>query len=298
LKVVAAYDLEQAAKVNSSEEAKEYHRATAAGALATLSVIHYQLGELTTAEQNARQSLNLLKDIGDPREITLACTILAQVLKVTGQSIDLEDRGEEFKIASAFFMSSPDPVNPFKLADKAQLAAERARLLMNEGYRGVPDFDVFGNLRFTDGGFVAEDEIEKEKRLVEAESLLTEALIDFRRTNRIALEADYLPDLAKLRWMKGERAEAIKISKDALSIASRCELRLKQAEVCNLLADLYIAEAESLVGVDRATALSNAREYAERGKERAWCDGPPHCYRLALNESERLLEEIQKMTIV
>jgi hypothetical protein len=42
--------------------------------------------------------------------------------------------------------------------------------------------------------------------------------------------------------------------------------------------------------------LAEAREQAEVAKERAWCDGPPHCYKPALEEAERLLEEIAEAT--
>jgi hypothetical protein len=39
---------------------------------------------------------------------------------------------------------------------------------------------------------------------------------------------------------------------------------------------------------DRAAA----RREAEIARERAWCDGPPHCYKPALDEAERRLGEI------
>ena len=29
----------------------------------------------------------------------------------------------------------------------------------------------------------------------------------------------------------------------------------------------------------------------ETAKERAWCDGPPHCCQVALDETERFVEE-------
>ena len=65
-------------------------------------------------------------------------------------------------------------------------------------------------------------------------------------------------------------------------IADRCEYRLKQADIHNFLARL------ALDAGDRAAA----RRHAEIAKERAWCDGPPHCYKPALDEAERLLGEI------
>jgi hypothetical protein len=32
--------------------------------------------------------------------------------------------------------------------------------------------------------------------------------------------------------------------------------------------------------------------FTGRAKERAWCDGPPHCYRKALDEAEAMLAEL------
>ena len=39
---------------------------------------------------------------------------------------------------------------------------------------------------------------------------------------------------------------------------------------------------------DRKSALN----HAEIAHERAWCDGPPHCYKAALDEANRLLDEL------
>jgi hypothetical protein len=61
----------------------------------------------------------------------------------------------------------------------------------------------------------------------------------------------------------------------------------------NFLAQFYRNEVRSAVGSERGTALALAREHAEKGKERAWCDGPPHGYKPALDEAERLLREIE-----
>ena len=35
-----------------------------------------------------------------------------------------------------------------------------------------------------------------------------------------------------------------------------------------------------------------ARQHADIARERAWCDGPPHCYKPALDEAEGLLKEL------
>ena len=36
-----------------------------------------------------------------------------------------------------------------------------------------------------------------------------------------------------------------------------------------------------------------AIEHAQTAYERAWCDGPPYCYKPALDEAERLLKEFK-----
>ncbi len=115
-----------------------------------------------------------------------------------------------------------------------------------------------------------------------AEKHLDEALTRCRRISLVELEPDIL--LAWARWhkTKGNAAEARKHAKEALTIADRCEYRLKQADVHNFLARLDLDAGKRL----------SAREHAETAKERAWCDGPPHCYKPALDEAERLLKEL------
>jgi hypothetical protein len=96
---------------------------------------------------------------------------------------------------------------------------------------------------------------------------------------------DHEPDIL-LAWTCWHRAaghlkEARECVGDALAIADRCEYRLVQADAHNLLARLALD----------AGARAEARHHAEIAKERAWCDGPPHCYKPALDEAEKLLKE-------
>jgi hypothetical protein len=94
------------------------------------------------------------------------------------------------------------------------------------------------------------------------------------------------------------RGEARQQAAEALAIADRSEYRLKQAEIHNFLAGWHLAlsEAEgvtlSQVEGPAGGDVAQARHRAELAKERAWCDGPPHCYQPALDEAEQLLEEI------
>jgi len=66
------------------------------------------------------------------------------------------------------------------------------------------------------------------------------------------------------------------------AVADWREHRLKQADIHNFLALLDL-EAGNLTG---------ARDHAEIAKERAYCDGPPHHYKPAYEEAERLLADL------
>jgi hypothetical protein len=121
--------------------------------------------------------------------------------------------------------------------------------------------------------------------LTEAEAHLTEALTRCRSINLVEMESDIL--LAWARWHRAKgkadarsTQEAKQYAQEALSIADRCEYRLKQADIHNFLAQMALE-----VGDHEA-----AKKHAATAHERAWCDGPPHCYKPALDEAERLLK--------
>jgi tetratricopeptide (TPR) repeat protein len=116
----------------------------------------------------------------------------------------------------------------------------------------------------------------------EAEAHLSDALARCRRINLVESEPDIL--LAWARWHRaaGNATQARQHAEEALATADRCEYRLVQADVHNFLAQLALD----------AGYRDSARHHAEIGRERAWCDGPPHCYKPALEEAEQLLGEV------
>jgi hypothetical protein len=65
-----------------------------------------------------------------------------------------------------------------------------------------------------------------------------------------------------------------------LNLQRRC--RPKQADVRNSLAQLDLDEGKQKGAIKHVTI----------GYARAWCDGPPYCYKPALDEAERLLKEL------
>ena len=107
-----------------------------------------------------------------------------------------------------------------------------------------------------------------------AEPHLNEALPRCRRINLIDLEPSILLALARLHQ---DREAAQK----ALSIADRCEYRLDQADIHNFLARLALDSGKP----------AEARDHAQKAKDYAYCDGPPHYYKPAHEEAERLLAE-------
>lgn len=121
-----------------------------------------------------------------------------------------------------------------------------------------------------------------ERSPAEAEQHLTEALTRCRRINNVESEPDILLAWAHRHRAAGHPKEAREHAEEALAIADRCEYRLVQADAHNLLARIALDAGEHV----------EARRHAEIGKERAWCDGPPHCYKPALDEAEAILAAI------
>ena len=116
---------------------------------------------------------------------------------------------------------------------------------------------------------------------VAAEPHLNEALTRCRRINLVELEPSILLAWALLHHAGGDHTQARRFAEDALRIAGRCEYRLDQAEIHNFLARLALDSGKS----------AEARAHAQKAKDYAYCDGPPHYYKLASEEAERLLAE-------
>ncbi len=121
----------------------------------------------------------------------------------------------------------------------------------------------------------------REDHTRDAERYLSDAMSRCRRADLVGFEPDLLLTWAKWHRLAGRSREAAEIAADALAVSLRCEYRLKEAEVHNFLARL------ALEAGDR----NRACHWAKRAADRARCDGPPHAYQAALDESERILAE-------
>jgi hypothetical protein len=114
--------------------------------------------------------------------------------------------------------------------------------------------------------------------IAESERLLAEALAACRRTQVLELEIDVLLATSLVAQRTGRVDDSLRAATEALSLADRCEYRLKQCD-----AHLQLARLRRLLG-DPSTSL----RHAAIAMERAACDGSPHSYTVAMNEAGSL----------
>ncbi|MEE8163781.1 MAG: hypothetical protein V3T92_07260, partial [Anaerolineae bacterium] len=264
---------------------------TGLGNLACMAQI--PIGHLAAAEQNLRRSIELCRDINEEFSEAVSHAELGRLLTCCGDSKasdgELSIAQESFAEQAArqyagltwgyralWALLRGETKAALEAAHKARELADvrayerdiiRAEWLLGAAHR------VLGNLP-------------------KAETHLTEALTLCRRINLVELEPEILLEMARLQWAQAQSNEvmsdestrlqekALELAREALAIADRCEYRLKQADIHNFLAQLALERGDR----------EEAREHAEIARERAWCDGPPHCYKPALEEAERTLE--------
>jgi tetratricopeptide (TPR) repeat protein len=119
------------------------------------------------------------------------------------------------------------------------------------------------------------------ENLQEAEQHLKEALHRCRQINMVDYEADLLLALARLHHVKGDRHQAKIFAKEALVITNRSDFRMLRADINNLLARLELEDGNQKEAINHAQAAFHD----------AFCDGPPYCYKSALEEAKYLLDE-------
>jgi len=252
------------------------------------------IGALASAEQNLRRSFDLCREIGDEfqdaighqESIPLRC-FFGEIENAVGhfkKSIrywEQEKDTHHISICEAY-----NALRALLMGDHAAAltAAQKARELA-EDQKFERDFvqsEWLLGAALT--GVAVASPQKQDKLLAEAEIHLTEALTRCRRINLVELEPNILLAWAQWQRAKGiaQRKEAKRLAEEALSIADRCEYRLKQAEIHNFLAK------EAIEAGDRRAA----QKHAEIAYERAWCDGPPHCYKPALEQAEKMLKEL------
>ncbi|MHC4177092.1 MAG: hypothetical protein ACYSWU_06280, partial [Planctomycetota bacterium] len=264
------------------------------GNLATQRLV---LGELEAAERNVRRRIELCREIEDGRSEAIGHRELGRLLAYRGEPDEADaelaqstayfkrmDYKQSLCLAEAYrALSALLTGEPAAALDAALRTREFWQQDAEETYPVERDFVHAERLLGCALVELAAVQTDRhDEHLTEAEEHLTDALSRCRRINLVELEPDIL--LAWARWhrLRGDTDVAHDRAREALSIADRCEYRLKQAEIHNFLAQL------ALDADDRAAAEHHART----AHERAWCDGPPHCYKPALDQAAATLEQL------
>jgi len=265
--------------------------------LGNLAEAQLELGELTEAERNLRRRIQVSRKIDREFDEAVGRAELGWLLCYAGRfdecARELEASAsywrrtgsrqglclhEAYRALRALFMG--DPRGALEAASKARNLAD----VLHAPYGGIQREIIRAGwlIGWAKVALASQAKRGDDKLLTEAESHLTEALARCRRINLVEFEPDIL--LAWARWhrAKGNTEQARRDAEGAATIADRCEYRLKQADIHNFMA---------LLALDQGNK-EEARKEAGIAYERAWCDGPPHCYKPALDEAERMLRQL------
>ena len=246
-----------------------------ATSLGNLARRHIELGRLEAAGGGLRRSIELCREIEDEFWEAVGHQELGRLLAYEGRFAEAE-RELESALKSFHAQSKRQSecvvwayrslLGLLRGDPKAALAAAREfRRLANVD---SVEYDIIQAEWLLGWAYTALGET------TAAEPHLNEALTRCRRINMIDCEPSILLALARLHQ---DRETALK----ALAIADRCEYRLNQAEIHNFLARLALDSGKP----------AEARGHAQKAKDYAYCDGPPHYYKPAYEEAERLLGE-------
>ncbi|MHC4527963.1 MAG: DUF4062 domain-containing protein [Planctomycetota bacterium] len=260
------------------------------GNLATLQIL---LGELKQAQSNLRREIEIDRQIAEEWDEADAHMELGRLVaymgrygksdKQLGKAIDMfaphgGEQGQSIvwshRAIRALLMDEPE--SALDALDKArkfwQLNAEHDAPVE----RDLVEILWLSGTAKRGAGDIAGAEVD-----------LNDALSRCRRIRLVEFEADILLEMAKLAWQKaaGKDAELIDqakaLTREALEIADRCEYRLVQADIHNFLAQMALAQGDK----------PGARKHAKLAYDYAYCDGPPHCYKKALDTAEQTLAE-------
>ena len=254
--------------------------------LGAVALVGYMpLGRLAAAEGGHRRRIELCRAIEDELQESVGHQDLGCLLAYEGRFADAE---RELAASTTYWQ---------KIDDEQGVCLDEAYRALLGLLRGDPKAALAAareSRRLADDKSVERNIIRGEwllgwahvalgKKAV-AEPHLSEALTRCRRINLIEIEPSLLLAWARWHHAGGDQTQARRFAEDALRIADRCEYRLNQAEIHNFLARLAIDSGKP----------AEARDQAQKAKDYAYCDGPPHYYKPAHEEAERLLAQAAK----
>ena len=261
--------------------------------LVNIATTQSSLGELTEAERHLRRSIELCREVKNEFGEAVSHQDLGRLLTYRGEFDEAETElllaqeilDRKYKnVARNNFVSV---VRAYRSLRAILMGNINDALTMARESRKWAD-EVARTYFTFERDFIRAEWLLGVALVIEGKDLnaaaehLTDSLTRCRRINMVEHEPNIL--LAWARWYRARdnAEEAQAQAEEALAIADRCEYRLAQAEIHNFLARLAL----------EAGRRDEARTQAERAKERAWCDGPPHCYKPALDEAEGMLREL------
>ena len=234
-----------------------------------------RLGWLEAAGANLRRGIELCREIKDERQEAVGHQEFGRLLNFEGR---FSEAGRELGASTTYWQ---------KIGDQQGVCLDEAYRALLGLLRSDPKAALEAareSRRLADVKSVERDIIRAEWLLgwahaalgeaTAAEPHLNEALTRCRRINLVELEPSILLVLARLHRNR-------ETAQKALSIADRCEYRLDQADIHKFLSRLALEEEKP----------AEARDHAQKAKDYSHCDGPPHYYKPAHEEAERLLAE-------
>lgn len=280
----------------------EKNKATALG---NLSEIQLGLGELKAAEQNLHLIIDISRSSKDIHNELFARLLLSRISAHYG---DFAGANKELEIANSLNIElqkkkekSLGETNIFLFRTTANLIASKekykyaslslrtARKALRAAKIEFPEhapilIEVKLSLSLALLATYLSKDFKKKEDIEEAEKYLQEVMSSCHKTNMLRIEPDILIAWSILHMTKGNLNQAKFSAEEALFIAERCGLRLKQAEIHNFLAQMAIKSNE----------FSEAKKQALIAYECAQCDGAPHYYKAAIKEAESILKRIEK----
>ena len=257
--------------------------------LANLAGQQIRLGEIEAAILNLRRAIELNREVGDGNAQSVILKDLGLSLAYRGEyeeSLEYLDEASKIEEVISHFQAlcinwSYRTLRLLLMGD-ARAALKAVRRAFEFWKKDAEeDYPVERDLVRVEWLLGMALTIEG-KELDAAATHLTDSLTRCRRINLVEIESDILLAWARWHQASGNTQEMGAYAGEALAIADRCGYRLAQAEINNFLARLALDAGNKEV----------ARKHAETARERAWCDGPPHCYKVALDEAEGMLKEL------
>jgi tetratricopeptide (TPR) repeat protein len=256
-----------------------------------------KIGRLRDAELNLRRSINLCREIAGEFGEAIGHHELGRILSYRGAWQEAE---QELDLAMSIFekqnyFAGVGQNWSYKAIRQFLLARENSKVFDFQEIKGKIQNALSAQNEWAKNNYPLE--LEKVRNawllgvayranheLTLAEENLSKALNLCRQINLVDTEANILLDLARLRYAQGDFKDAQEKASEALVIMERSGYVLQGADVNLFLAQYALEQEKNKV---------KAKEYAEEAKKLATCDGPPYYYKVAYEEAERLIAQLQ-----